>query len=126
MRLRRTSLIIPALLVFPFPALAQADSDPFAYCEQRAQKFSGYTGPVPKRYSDRASLDGAVRGAVEGAIISSALGANRRQQRAAARRGAIIGSIVGSARTGSRYRREDYRIRAYRLEYDACLKAKGY
>lgn len=126
MRLRLQPLAILTLLAAPFPVVAQADGDPFFYCEQRAQKFSGYTGPVPDRYTGRGSLDGAARGAIEGAIISSALGAGKRQQREAARRGAIIGSVVGSARTGSRYGREDYRIRAYRLEYEACLKAKGY
>lgn len=119
-------LVLIGALVVAFPAAAQAGEDPFLYCQQRAEKFSGYSGPVPDQYVRGGSLDGAARGAIDGAIISSALGGNERQTRRAARRGAIIGSIVGSARYGSRHGQVDYRTRAYRLEYDACLKARGF
>lgn len=119
-------LVVIGVLAGSFPAAAQAGEDPFLYCQQRAEKFSGYSGPVPDRYAPGGSLDGAARGAIDGALVSSALGGNERQIRRAARRGAILGSIADSARYGSRRGPVDYRTRAYRLEYDACLKAKGY
>lgn len=135
MSIRRSlpiSLAILSLLVFHIPASAQqgrpaySGQDHYRYCQQRAETFSGYTGPVPSRHLPGGALEGAARGAATGAVGSWVFGKNKKQRKKAARRGAIIGGLVGAMKRSAAKKEIQRSARAYRLELDACMRSGGY
>jgi len=123
---------ITGLLILHAPAFAQqarsdnSTQDHYRYCQQRAQNFSGYTGPVPSRHLPGGALEGAARGAATGAVGSWVFGKNKKQRKKAARRGAIIGGLVGAIKRGAAKKEIQRSARAYRLELDACMRSGGY
>ena len=102
------ALIAPVAVTLPTSAGAQSLS---AYCQQRAQRISGYNaaGDV---------VGGAVRGALGGAVVGSLLGSGSRDRRRGARIGAVLGGVSSASRPNSRA------ARIYRLEYEDCMRRR--
>jgi uncharacterized protein YcfJ len=97
------------------------DGARFRYCQDQADRLSGYYGPVPDRYYPGGAGRGAVRGAVAGAAIGAAVGDDSRDVRRAARRGAVAGALVGEARRQRAKDAERDRRYIYDMELERCL-----
>ncbi len=103
------ALAIPLVGMSAEPAEAQSYSQ---YCQQRAERLSGY-----RRGNDVAG--GTVKGAIGGAVVGSLLGGSKSKHR---RRGAAAGALLGGMSAANRPNANAARI--YRLEYEACMRAR--
>lgn len=117
-RPRPVRQLLIAACLFGAATQATAYDGRYEYCQDQAERISGYYGPVPNRYLPGGAARGAVRGAVAGAVIGGIGGNNAGR---AARRGAAVGALVGAARRERA--RDDYRDRRYiyQLELDRCM-----
>lgn len=107
-----------ALLTLSPASAYRYDESRYGYCREKAERLSGYYGPVPDRYLPGGAGRGAARGAVAGAAIGAIAG---RDARKAARRGAITGAVIGAAkRERARDEQRDRRY-IYDMELDRCL-----
>ena len=92
------------------------DADTYEYCQDRAERRSGYYGRTPDRDKKGGVVEGAIGGAILGSIFSD------KKEDAAA--GAILGGIFGGIERERQKDLEAQRRRDYRYEFDACINRR--
>lgn len=89
------------------------DPDTYEYCQDRAERRSGYRGRTPDHKKDGGVIKGAIGGAILGSIFSD--------KKSDAGKGAAIGAIIGGIRREKAKEDEARKRRDYRYEFEECL-----
>ena len=113
------------LIVVSVTGVAHSDDnnqDRYLVCQQRAQRISGYDGPVPNKYLPGGALSGAVKGATAGAAIGW-IGGKKVDTKKAAKRGAALGALMGALKRAGAKKEQKERRRAYQFELQVCMSA---
>lgn len=102
----------------------QPSGDRYAYCQQTAQRMSGYYGETPSRYRDGNALRRAAKQSRDVDTIAWLAGADKKKRKKLRQKAALDGFLKGAIQRGIQEDRERKKRERYDFELRTCMNAR--
>ena len=106
------------------PTYQQPPQNNYGYCQQQAQRMSGYYGEAPSQYRDAHALRKAAKQAQAVDAIAWVAGADKKKRKKLRKKAALDGFLKGAIQRGVEKDRNRKARERYDYELRACMSGR--